>query len=82
MSEYPPDTEPGASLVPPDRDPPTAVGLELLPSPEPIRPYRSRPTGFRRVVELLRSVTLSAMDVADALADAVTGKNDGDTGAS
>lgn len=77
MEEELPEPEPSGVLVPPDRTPPTAVGLALEPVPEPMRPHRSPPRGFKRVLEGVRSAILSTMDVADAIADALTGRRGG-----
>jgi hypothetical protein len=65
-----PETDPSGALNPPNRRPPTAVGLATPLSPQPMR--RPLPGGSAGLVERLRRVTLVFLDVADEIADTVT----------
>jgi hypothetical protein len=73
-----PATEPRGDLVPPPRKPPTAVGTETPPPPRPspvprrasfphVHPAR-RSLPF---ADLLRTAVNGALDVADAVAEAL-----------
>ncbi len=76
-----PKTQEQADLVPPPRRPPTAIGAETPPPPPPPPPpVRStpsspepprRPTGF---LETVREAVGRVLDLADAVADALTGR--------
>ena len=68
-----PTTEPSGALVPPGRVPPTAIATATPPPPPPMRPrveIRTR----RSVLDRIRSLTLKALDVADAFADTLMGR--------
>lgn len=72
MSGDAPATQPGSELVPPMRRPPTAVGTEELPPPEPRRRLpRRRP---RHSPSPIRRLLLRALDLADALVEAIQGE--------
>jgi len=57
-----PSTEPGGALVPPGRVPPTAIATATPPPPP------------RSVLDRVRSLTLKALDVADAFVDTLLGR--------
>jgi hypothetical protein len=57
-----PSTEPSGALVPPGRVPPTAIATATPPPPP------------RSVLDRVRSLTLKALDVADAFVDTLLGR--------
>ncbi|MDX2263252.1 MAG: hypothetical protein SFU84_16290 [Gemmatimonadales bacterium] len=57
-----PTTEPSGALVPPGRVPPTAIATATPPPPP------------RSVLDRVRSLTLKALDIADAFADTLMGR--------
>lgn len=71
MPDDAPPTQSSGELVPPGRLPPTAVGTAMLPPPAPRRPHRDAPRRFPGVPKVILRMVLGAMDVADAIANAI-----------
>ena len=73
-------TEPKGELVPPARRPPTAVAAETPPPPEPVQHSRvevSPSPVLLQLVEALRLVAGTMIDIADAAADALMKRLEG-----
>jgi hypothetical protein len=68
-----PNTEPSGALVPPGRVPPTAIATATPPPPPPMRP-RVEVRTRRSALDRIRSLTLKALDVADAFVDTLLGR--------
>lgn len=71
-------TEPKGELVPPARRPPTAVAAETPPPPEPVQQtvVEVAPV-LVQLVEALRAVAGTMIDIADAAADALRKRLEG-----
>jgi hypothetical protein len=70
-------TQEKADLVPPPRQPPTAVGVGTPPPPPPSRPSHPSPEPHRRpalfrAFQAVRAAVGAVLDLADAAAAAVT----------
>ncbi len=75
-------TQEQGELVPPGREPSTAVGAET-PPPPPQEPPRPRPVPERRrpvlfqVLQAVRRAAGAIIDLADAAAEAITKRSEG-----
>lgn len=71
-------TEPKGELVPPARRPPTAVAAETPPAPEPVQYDRLEVAPVLvQLVDALRAVAGTMIDIADAAADALRKRLEG-----
>jgi len=82
--EFERQTEAKSELVPPSRRPPTAVGAET-PAPPPREPPHSRPApvpersrpALFRLLQAIRGAVGAVLDLADAAADVITKRREG-----